>query len=108
MTMKGVSKVEEEEVLGLVPHMVFNADTLSFKVEEFVSNLESAYGFPLSEMGGKVVDGIYTYPKDRDLDWLAKYTSEKFPVTVYQYPYGIVAIIFEQYGEQTQYITRMD
>jgi hypothetical protein len=76
--------------IGWIPDFIYRA-LLAPAVPLAVSMLE-AYQFPLSPMTGGDVhdDGRYTYPEDPDLLPLAKITTARG--IVYIYEFGIVAI----------------
>ena len=102
LTVKNVS-IEE---LGISPYLIHQAEEVS-DVNSFIKNLESIYGYPLIELGGKIIEeGVYEseYASDEKLDYLAHYPIPEFEMDVYQYNYGIVAFVMEDF----QFITRMD
>jgi hypothetical protein len=88
-------------VIGWIPGWVFNAEFYDAPVKDA---LTEQYGFgELNSMNGKLdEDGVYTYPEDPDLYPLIKMT--RGDETVFQYPYGIVAIR----NADGDFITRMD
>lgn len=91
------------EMLGMIPHWILTIEE-GADVKEKLAEL---YGFgELCFMfGGEVgADGGYSYPEDPDLPPLAKWDREQ--ETIYQYSYGIVAIVYKD-GRDT-FVVRMD
>ncbi len=91
------------------------AELLGFIAEEseeeesLVDFMRDKYGWGLFEMkGGSVSDsGVYKYPEDPDLHWIAKVDTSKDPSKIeysYVYPYAIVALP----TEDGYFVTRMD
>ena len=91
------------------------AELLGFIAEEseeeesLVDFMRDKYGWGLFEMkGGSVSDsGVYKYPEDPDLHWIAKVDTSKDPSKIeysYIYPYAIVALP----TEDGYFVTRMD
>jgi len=91
------------------------AELLGFIAEEseeeesLVDFMRDKYGWGLFEMkGGSVSDsGVYKYPEDPDLHWVAKVNTSKDPSKTeysYVYPYAIVALP----TEDGYFVTRMD
>jgi hypothetical protein len=85
---------------GFIPYWV-----AEFEEGSLIDHLAERYGFgDLRSMGGTVADGVYRYPDDDDLPHIL---SMETPLgTLYQFPYGIVAI---PDGEgKPHLVTRMD
>ena len=91
------------------------AELLGFIAEEseeeesLVDFMRDKYGWGLFEMkGGSVSDsGVYKYPEDPDLHWIAKVDTSKDDSKIeysYIYPYAIVALP----TEDGYFVTRMD
>jgi hypothetical protein len=77
--------------------------------ESLVDFMRDKYGWGLFEMkGGSVSDsGVYKYPEDPDLHWVAKVDTSKDDSKIeysYIYPYAIVALP----TEDGYFVTRMD
>lgn len=97
------------EVLGLIPDILFEAVQKAAGLDDFIPNVEEAYGFPTIEASGVFHGGDNTLRSkgDPDLTPLATYTFTAEPLrelTVYQYPYGFMAFVLPD----SQFITRMD
>jgi len=91
--------MDKQEACGLIPYWVtdYNGE------KDLKEHLADCYQFGLYEMGGKVTEeGIYQYPGDDDLPWIAKMNTPDG--ILYQYLYGIVAIP----TEDGYFVTRMD
>ena len=88
--------------LGYIPGWVVNQEFFEKPLKEA---LDLQYGFGMFEMtGGEVTeDGVYKYPQDPDLYPLIKITRGE--ETLYQYQYGIVAIVQK---DGSAFVTRMD
>ena len=100
-TAQGAPLTWCQEACGLIPSFVDpNSDQL------IIDDCKDAYGFPTSDLSGLVINGVYTYPGDEDLyPYMAIISGSE---TLYIYPYGIVASVFEKDGENTQLVTRLD
>ena len=70
--------------------------------------MQEAYGFPTGTMDGLIINGVYHSPYVDDEELYPYMSLSAGSETVYIYPFGIVASVFEQDGENTQVITRMD
>ena len=91
------------EACGLLPSFVsVTSDDL------LIDQMQEAYGFPTGTMGGLIIDGVYHSPYSGDEELYPYMSISAGEETVYIYPYGIVAAVFEKDGENTQLITRMD
>jgi len=88
--------------LGLIHGWAIHADDYSGFKECLLDHYGQFYGGPLR--GGIVnEEGYYVYPEDPDLVPLAGWEHDG--ETLYQYQYGIVAVIS---ADGSQWITRMD
>lgn len=93
------------EVLGLIPYILSEAVGNAEDINDFIPTVEAAYGYGLYQIDeATVTDGVYSYPEDPDLHPLASYKIPKFNITIYQYPYGFVAFVMEDY----EVVFRMD
>jgi|TARA_R100001463_G_scaffold134796_1_gene197345 hypothetical protein len=97
---------EEREIAELLG---FIAEESEEEEESLVDFMRDKYGWGLFEMkGGSVSDsGVYKYPEDPDLHWIAKVDTSKDDSKVeysYIYPYAIVALS----TEDGYFVTRMD
>jgi hypothetical protein len=93
---------EFAELLGFIAEK-------SEEEESLVDFMRDKYGWGLFEMkGGSVSDsGVYKYPEDPDLHWIAKVDTSKDPSKIeysYIYPHAIVALP----TEDGYFVTRMD
>lgn len=106
------TKQQDYLLAGLIPNFLLTAEkhqeSNDFDINQFIKDVEYAYGFPTTELGGTVTNTVYRYPSDPDLYPLFTYEFDDPSVVVHQYQYGIVAFIHTKDGNQTQYITRMD
>lgn len=95
-----------KEACGLIPYWITDWQW-SESEEPLKTFLGEAYGFGLYEMSGHVdALGDYVSPYEEDED-LEPYMRANTPEgTLWQYPYGIVAIPLGPDGGH--YITRMD
>lgn len=88
--------VEQEvlrEMCGLVPSWLKADDE-----DPLFRQISKRYGFPVFEMDGEVVEGIYfsKYDEDPPLHPIAKISvKEHDNETVYMYEYGLVAVVGE-------------
>jgi hypothetical protein len=77
------------ESLGLLPQMILGGSECP------VTNIETNYPwfFGWDEDTAATVDefGVYRYPNDEPLEFMAKYEGDE--ISLYQYPYGIVAAV---------------
>lgn len=91
------------ESAGMIPLWIdITPETTNLK-----DTLAKLYGFGnLFEMKGSIIskDGVLSYPNDPDLHPIIKF-DRQFE-TVYQYPYGYVAIVYKD--DQPTFVTRMD
>ena len=77
------------EACGIIPNWVFNKSLMHIDTLEA---LKTQYQFPTYPMGGEIdKEGIYHYPEDPDLYPLVKMVRGED--IIYQYDYGIVAVI---------------
>ena len=97
-----LDQYEVINILGYIPGWLGN---IEFKDMTAKEALKEQYNFGLFEMkGGEVTeDGTFKYPGDPDLKWIAKITRKD--ETIYQYYYGIIAIIDK---DGNTFVTRMD
>lgn len=91
------------DIIGIIPTF-FSADQAHQSFDEWKSEVEGNYGYPVSELGGTVEEnGVYKYPEDPDLLPLvvAKVSPYK---SVCIYTHGIVSM--RSNGET--FVCRMD
>jgi len=91
-----------ESLVGLVPNWLVNPE---FKDCEAEYALKAQYGFPASDMSGKIENDLYVSKFSEDEKLFPVIRIERGKEFVLQYEYGIVAILKE---DGTQKILRMD
>ena len=96
---------EEREIAELLGFIAEESE----EEESLVDFMRDKYGWGLFEMkGGSVSDsGVYKYPEDPDLHWIARVDTSKDPSKIeysYIYPHAIVALP----TEDGYFVTRMD
>lgn len=91
------------EACGLIPYFI-DTETDELLIDDAINN----YGFPTSDLTGLVIEGVYHSPHKRDEPLHPYMSIQSGDETLYIYPYGIVASVLNQEGENTQVITRMD
>lgn len=104
-TLEVILSDEEREFAELLGFIAEESE----EEESLVDFMRDKYGWGLFEMkGGSVSDsGVYKYPEDPDLHWIAKVDTSKDPSKIeysYVYPYAIVALA----TEDGYFVTRMD
>jgi hypothetical protein len=92
------------ETCGILPYWIINETNEKLTMLEIFNE---QYSFGVHEMTGGTINtetGVYSYPEDPDLIPLIK--LEKQGETMYQYHYGIVAIVNDTTDET--FVTRLD
>ncbi len=99
------SNVQEENLIrtfGFIPQWALNSE---FEDKPLKEALDIQYGFGLYELTDTKIkdDGTWKYPGDPDLFPILK--LKRGNETLYQYNYGLVAIVQE---DGSSFCTRMD
>lgn len=106
------SKYDREhmiETCGLIPHWVFDHYVKEAEKDldgAFQRVIENNYEFLGGDLGGNVtIEGLFQYSGDPDLYPMISYEGET--ETMYQYPYGIIAVVNRDNGQMI-YSKRVD